>query len=313
VFTPYHRACRSKAVAAPLATPKALRVPRGLAGLDVVDLRLLPKLDWAKGFGAVWQPGEAGAKKRLTKLKTLGARYATDRDRPDVEGTTRLSPHLAFGEVSPRQVLSALAGPNAESQGAEIERQLYWREFAYHLLYHFPHTTLEPLRPEFAHFPWRDDEDELAAWQRGATGEPFVDAAMQQLWQTGWMHNRARMVVGSFLVKNLLVSWQHGARWFWDTLVDADLANNTLGWQWVAGSGADAAPYFRIFNPETQAQKFDPEAKYRNRWRSAASLKLSDPLIDNPSARKRALMAYDAMKATETGRSRSKKADQGKT
>jgi deoxyribodipyrimidine photo-lyase len=244
----------------------------------VADLQLLPKLDWAKGLADVWQPGEAGAQKRLAKLKTLSARYATDRDRPDLEGTTRLSPHLAFGEVSPRQVLEALAGPDGASQCAEIERQLYWREFAYHLLYHFPHTTLEPLRAEFAGFPWRDDEDDLKAWQRGTTGEPLVDAAMQQLWQTGWMHNRARMVVGSFLVKNLLLPWQEGARWFWDTLVDADLANNTLGWQWVAGSGADAAPYFRIFNPETQAEKFDPAAKYRSRWRSAASLQRSDGL-----------------------------------
>jgi deoxyribodipyrimidine photo-lyase len=199
--------------------------------------------------------------------------------------------------VSPRQVLRALAGPSAEGQGIEIERQLYWREFAYHLLYHFPHTTLEPLRAEFAHFPWRDDQNDLKAWQQGTTGEPLVDAAMQQLWQTGWMHNRARMVAGSFLVKNLLLPWQHGARWFWDTLVDADLANNTLGWQWVTGSGADAAPYFRIFNPETQAQKFDPDAKYRSRWRSTASLSRSEPLIDPSSARKRALMAYDTLRS----------------
>lgn len=299
VFTPFHRACLNKVASlpsvAPLAAPKALRGATGLSSLRVSDLQLLPKLDWATGFAEVWQPGEAGAKRRLSKLKTLASRYATARDRPDVEGTTRLSPHLAFGEVSPRQVIRALAGSNGESQGAEIERQLYWREFAYHLLYHFPYTTLEPLRPEFTRFPWRDDENDLRAWQRGETGEPLVDAAMQQLWQTGWMHNRARMVVGSFLVKNLLLPWQEGARWFWDTLVDADLANNTLGWQWVAGSGADAAPYFRIFNPKTQAEKFDPDAQYRNRWRSAASLSRSAPLIDPNSARKRALMAYDTL------------------
>jgi deoxyribodipyrimidine photo-lyase len=292
VFTPFHRACRSQVVSSPIAAPKVLRGPTGLSRLTIADLQLLPRIDWAKGFGDVWQPGEAGAKARLSKLKALGRRYATERDRPDREGTTRLSPHLAFGEVSPRQVLSALA-----DHGPELERQVYWREFAYHLLYHFPHTPLEPLRPEFARFPWRDDEGELKAWQRGTTGEPFVDAAMQQLWQTGWMHNRARMVVGSFLVKNLLLPWQHGARWFWDTLLDADLANNTLGWQWVAGSGADAAPYFRIFNPETQAQKFDPDAKYRNRWRSTASLSRSEPLIDLNSARKRALMAYDTLRS----------------
>jgi deoxyribodipyrimidine photo-lyase len=301
VFTPFHRACLRKVASLPSATalvaPKALRGPVGLSHLTVADLQLLPKLDWAKGLADVWQPGEAGAQKRLAKLKTLSARYATDRDRPDLEGTTRLSPHLAFGEVSPRQVLEALAGPDGASQCAEIERQLYWREFAYHLLYHFPHTTLEPLRAEFAGFPWCDDEDDLKAWQRGTTGEPLVDAAMQQLWQTGWMHNRARMVVGSFLVKNLLLPWQEGARWFWDTLVDADLANNTLGWQWVAGSGADAAPYFRIFNPETQAEKFDPAAKYRSRWRSAASLQRSEPLIDPNSARKRALMAYHTLRS----------------
>lgn len=295
VFTPFHKVCRDRAVPAPLAAARALRGPKGLSQLAVTDLQLLPKRNWAEGFSAVWQPGEAGAKKRLAKLKSLGRHYATARDRPDVEGTTRLSPHLAFGEVSPRQVLRALAG-----QGHELERQLYWREFAYHLLYHFPQTTLEPLRPEFAHFPWRDDLEELKCWQRGTTGEPFVDAAMQQLWQTGWMHNRARMVVGSFLVKNLLLPWQEGARWFWDTLVDADLANNTLGWQWVAGSGADAAPYFRIFNPETQAAKFDPAAKYRERWRSPASLTRDEPLIDPRSARMRALMAYDTLRSRST-------------
>jgi deoxyribodipyrimidine photo-lyase len=189
-----------------------------------------------------------------------------------------LSPHLHFGEISPRQIWHCFGDLAERERGnssssrdrdwrhSQFIAELGWREFAHHLLYHFPHTASEPLRAEFAHFPWRRNRDWLKAWQSGKTGYPLIDAGMRELWHTGWMHNRVRMAVASFLVKDLLISWQEGARWFWDTLVDADLAQNTLGWQWTAGCGADAAPFFRIFNPTTQAKKFDPDGAYIRRW-----------------------------------------------
>jgi deoxyribodipyrimidine photo-lyase len=202
--------------------------------------------------------------------------YSVERDRPDRAGTSRLSPYLQFGEIGPRQVWHAVRNRFADSKrsgkrkeapsGDPYLRQLVWREFAYHLLFHFPETPTNPLRAKFADFPWEDDPQALRAWQQGRTGYPYIDAGMRQLWQTGWMHNRVRMAVGSFLVKDLLIPWQRGAEWFWDTLVDADLANNTLGWQWVAGCGADAAPFFRIFNPVSQGEKFDPDGEYVRRW-----------------------------------------------
>src|SRR5262249_46335643 len=188
-------------------------------------------------------------------------------------GTSRLSPHLHFGEISPRQIWHALdrqakAKKLTESkwQSSQFITELGWREFSHHLLYHFPHTPDQPLRPEFKSFPCPRNPSFLKAWQKGRTGYPIVDAGMRELWTTGWMHNRVRMIVASFLVKDLLLSWQAGARWFWDTLVDADLAQNTLGWQWTAGCGADAAPYFRIFNPVAQGEKFDPHGDYVRCW-----------------------------------------------
>jgi deoxyribodipyrimidine photo-lyase len=207
------------------------------ASLRPAELGLLPKIDWAAGFREVWRPGEAGARRQLRRFRP--ADYRQRRDFPAVAGTSRLSPHLHFGEISPRPVW--------ETGNVDFQRQLIWREFAHHLLFHFPHTIDQPLRPEFAKFPWSKTGKRLEEWKRGRTGFPLVDAGMRELWTTGWMHNRVRMVVASFLVKDLLIPWQEGARWFWDTLVDADLANNTLGWQWVAGCGADAAPFFRIF------------------------------------------------------------------
>ncbi|SOO27006.1 Deoxyribodipyrimidine photo-lyase (fragment) [Xanthomonas phaseoli pv. phaseoli] len=196
--------------------------------------------------------------------------YRENRDRPDRVGTSQLSPHLHFGEIAPWRIASALEAQRTARNGAEIDgyiRQLGWRDFAYHLLHHFPDTTNQNLNPRFAGFDWATvDPVALQAWQRGRTGIPIVDAGMRQLWHTGWMHNRVRMIVASFLCKHLRIHWIEGARWFWDTLVDADLANNTLGWQWVAGTGADAAPYFRVFNPVTQAEKFDPHATYITRW-----------------------------------------------
>jgi deoxyribodipyrimidine photo-lyase len=223
--------------------------------------------------------------------------YAESRDYPCIEGTSRLSPHLHFGEISPRHVAAACAAHRGASS-REFLRQLGWREFAHHLLYHFPHTTSKPLRPQFARFPWKKNVEGFKRWRQGRTGFPIVDAGMRQLWSTGWVHNRARMIAGSFLVKDLMLPWQEGARWFWDTLVDADLANNTLGWQWVAGCGADAAPYFRIFNPDAQAEKFDPDKTYVRRWIPELGSPLYPaPLVDHRKARERALDAFASIKS----------------
>jgi len=281
VFTPYYHSCQASAGTdftwrPPLRLAAPRPPPHSLA-LDALELE--PKPDWAAGLRAAWTPGEAGAAVQLRRF--VADRYATTRDRPDLAGTSRLAPHLHFGEIAPWRVGKAAAN-------TEYRRQLIWREFAHHLLYHFPRTADEPLRPEFARLRWRDDPAGLRAWQRGATGFPFVDAGMRELWVTGWMHNRVRMVAGSFLVKDLLLPWQDGAHWFWDTLVDADLANNTLGWQWVAGCGADAAPFFRIFNPSAQAAKSDPQSDYVRRWSPAPRL----PILSHVTARDRALKAY---------------------
>jgi deoxyribodipyrimidine photo-lyase len=283
VFTPFWRACGTLAEPPePRPAPRALPAPaKWPASLKLDELKLLPKINWADGFREVWQPGEDGARAQLKRFAAGPvARYASDRDRPDLVGTSRLSPHLHFGEVSPRQVWHA-------ATRAEYRRQLGWREFAHHLLFHFPQTPTVPLRPDFEKFPWSKDGAGLEEWKRGRTGFPLVDAGMRELWTTGWMHNRVRMVTASFLVKDLLIPWQEGARWFWDTLVDADLANNTLGWQWVAGCGADAAPFFRIFNPAMQAEKFDPQGAYVRRWVPAPVA----PIVDHGAARERALEA----------------------
>jgi deoxyribodipyrimidine photo-lyase len=221
---------------------------------------------------ATWRPGEAGAAQQLENfLDAALAGYPEQRNFPGREGSSRLSPHLHFGEIGPRQVWHAvehrvLAERLPHDAAEAFLREIGWREFAYHLLFHFPHTPAAPLRPEFQAFPWLEDGEALRAWQRGRTGYPIVDAGMRELWSTGWMHNRVRMIVASFLVKDLLLPWHAGARWFWDTLVDADLASNTLGWQWTSGCGADAAPYFRIFNPVLQGMKLDPQGSYVRRW-----------------------------------------------
>ena len=276
VFTPFWRTCLATAdPGEPLPAPRSLPpLPKDVASVPLAALELEPKLNWAGGLRSAWQPGTAGARAELDRFLDDGIlTYAEGRNRPDLAGTSRLSPHLHFGEISPRQVWHAVRrSAEARSIPATAWRhwqfltELGWREFAHHLLYHFPHTPEQPLRAQFTRFPWRKNAAWLRAWQRGRTGYPLVDAGLRELWATGWMHNRVRMVVASFLVKNLLITWQEGARWFWDTLVDADLANNTLGWQWTAGCGADAAPYFRIFNPVTQGEKFDPDAAYIRRW-----------------------------------------------
>jgi deoxyribodipyrimidine photo-lyase len=337
VFTPFWRACLAMPEpAAPAGTPRKLPTPaRWPASEPLASFDLLPKPDWAAGLRAAWQPGEASATRQLRSFvqKAL-LNYPSTHDLPTQWGTSRLSPHLHFGEIGPRQVwhaVRAAVGPSDARKtrdAAEIYlRQLGWREFAHHLLVHFPHTTDQPLRGNFARFEWSHNRTPLQAWQNGRTGYPLADAGMRELWTTGWMHNRVRMVVASFLVKDLLLPWQDGARWFWDTLVDADLANNTLGWQWSAGCGADAAPFFRIFNPVMQSQKFDPAGEYIRRWvpelaglparwlhqpwrapaevLRAAGLTLGKtypaPIVDHTQARRLALAAFRAIRKHAQG------------
>ncbi|MBS1985154.1 MAG: deoxyribodipyrimidine photo-lyase [Bdellovibrionales bacterium] len=234
---------------------------------------LEPRIPWDQGMRAQWTPGEESARKLLqTFARKAVHEYQRGRDVPAQDGTSRLSPYLHFGEISPRRIWHTVSRDFEGDPGSlTYLKEIVWREFAYHLLFHFPHTDRQPLREQFAKFPWRavrnaETRAWLRAWQRGQTGYPLVDAGMRQLWHWGWMHNRVRMVVASFLVKHLQISWQEGAAWFWDTLVDADLASNTLGWQWTAGCGADAAPYFRVFNPILQGEKFDPEGEYIRTW-----------------------------------------------
>ena len=275
---------------------------------------------WERGIGETptWVPGEAGAYACLERFLEDGlADYEVSRDVPGIDGTSRLSPHLHFGEIGARQVWHAVrevAWTKGNARGAagpgqaSFLRQLGWREFAHYLLVHFPRIPEEPFRPEFADFPWEDDPAGLEAWKRGETGYPLVDAAMHQLLAEGWMHNRARMVAASFLTKDLLIPWQQGAAWFWDRLVDADLANNTLGWQWTAGSGPDAAPYFRVFNPVLQARRFDPEGAYARAWSGQASdpaqggRPAPSPIVDHAEARARALAAFRGIRRAGTPR-----------
>ncbi len=327
VFTPFWRHCRAQPTpAAPLPRPVYWPAPKFWPRSEALELK--PQGSWARAFGPAWTPGEQGATRAWEFFCAQGwADYTERRNRPDLPGTSRLSPHLHFGEISPRQIFAQLARlSEAVGDPKWCDRQFVtevgWREFAHHLLFHFPHTPTEPLRPDFARFPWRVDPVQLTAWQRGQTGYPIVDAGMRELWSTGWMHNRVRMIVASFLVKNLRISWVAGARWFWDTLVDADLAQNTLGWQWSAGCGADAAPYFRIFNPMTQGMKFDPAGDYVRRWVpelarlpgayvqapwTAPALELAQsgvflgrnypkPLVDHAVAREAALAAFQELK-----------------
>jgi deoxyribodipyrimidine photo-lyase len=322
VFTPFYKAClAADGPRRPLPAPDRIPAPPAWPVSDrLEDWGLRPTApDWAEGLRDRWQPGSAAADARLEAF--LDARlsaYAEDRDRPDRDGSSELSPHLHFGEIGPRQLwhrtrhLAAVKG--GEDRGSlAFLRELIWREFSHHLLHHWPHIADAPFDPRFASFPWRDDPAALGAWQTGRTGYPIVDAGMRQLWRTGWMHNRVRMIVASFLTKHLLVPWQEGARWFWDTLVDADLANNSAGWQWVAGCGVDAAPYFRVFNPVLQGRKFDPQGAYVRTWvpelralsdeaihapweRRATVDGYPGPLVDHTAARRRALAAYATIK-----------------
>jgi deoxyribodipyrimidine photo-lyase len=327
VFTPFWKTCLAKAdPAAPLPAFKRLAAPpKWPRSLALEELELEPKINWAGGLRAAWRPGETGARENLKRfLSGAFDNYSEKRNHPDTAGTSRLSPHLHFGEISPRQIWQGVARmaskrglPAAQWRGSQFLAEVGWREFAHHLLFHFPQTPTQPLRAEFKAFPWREDADWLRAWQRGRTGYPIVDAGMRELWTTGWMHNRVRMIVASFLVKDLLLSWQEGARWFWDTLVDADLAQNTLGWQWTAGCGADAAPYFRVFNPVTQGEKFDPHGHYVRRWcpelnnvpdqwvhqpwKAAIKSKINypEPIVSHALAREVALEAFGKLKAAK--------------
>ncbi len=269
VFTAFWRRCVALDIERPIPTPPVPPSPGAWPrseGLHRWRLRSRSP-DWAEGFRSVWQPGERGARARLDAFLQHGVRdYHRRRDQPGLAATSRLSPHLHFGEIGPRQIAAALERQDPGPGRDAFLRELGWREFTHYLLYHNPEVGTVNLRPEFDRMPWRDCPDDLRRWQKGATGYPLVDAGMRELWATGWMHNRVRMVVASFLTKHLLIDWRAGAAWFEDTLVDADRANNSAGWQWVAGSGVDAAPWFRIFNPVTQSRRFDPAGVYLRTW-----------------------------------------------
>jgi deoxyribodipyrimidine photo-lyase len=323
VFTPFAQACLAAHTARPVRPkPKGLTAWDGTVPSDELESwNLLPqKPNWASGFGAVWRPGEAGALARLKHfIGDALAHYADERDRPDRSASSRLSPHLHWGEISPLQCWQAVRSAmerdpgRFDRAGEKFLKELLWREFSYHLLHHWPDLPETPFRREFAEFPWRSDKQALRAWQQGRTGYPIVDAGMRELWTTGFMHNRVRMIVASFLIKDLLIPWQEGEAWFWDTLVDADIANNAASWQWVAGSGADAAPYFRIFNPVLQAEKFDPDGDYVRQWVPELAHLPADKIhrpwdtadqggypariVDHDMARKRALAALKSVKS----------------
>jgi len=330
VFTPFWKSIlagpepRTPLSAPPAPVPSSV----GASSLDLEALDLLPDRNWADGFQAHWEPGEAGAQRALARFLDSGLRsYGKGRDVPGQCNTSMLSPHLQFGEISPVQIWNAARTAEGmddtlAAAATKFLSEIAWREFAYHLLFHNPDLATENYSSTFDAFPWQFDRALFDAWKTGTTGYPIVDAGMRQLWKTGWMHNRVRMVAASFLIKHLMIDWRRGEKWFWDTLVDADVANNPAGWQWVAGSGADAAPYFRIFNPVLQGEKFDSDGTYVRRWvpelsglenkwlhkpwkapdavLRSAGIKLGqtypNPLVDHDAARKRALDAYSELR-----------------
>ena len=331
VYTPYWKQVQARDVRNPLAKVTKLSAPARVPESDNVEAwELLPtRPNWAKGFEPVWTPGENGARLRWREwLKTQGpSTYNDSRNRPDLDDTSRMAPHIHFGEISIvtmyREMQDKIeAGEVPEEHGKVFLSELAWREFSYNLTYHFPQMFDEPLMQKFAKFEWDNDNDQFTAWTKGLTGYPIVDAGMRQLWHEGHMHNRVRMIVGSFLVKDLLIDWRKGMDWFWDTLVCADPAANTASWQWVAGCGADAAPFFRIFNPISQGEKFDPDGDYVKRhcpelaklpkkyihkpWEAPpfvlrdAGIELGKdyprPIVDHGSKRKEALARYEAIK-----------------
>lgn len=327
VFTPYWKYCRQI-----LKIEPALRLEHSPTGIEMQsdrleDWKLLPTINWAAQFSEHWMPGENGAQQKLHKFVEHNLTgYKKNRDFPIKNATSRLSPHLHFGEISPRTILRAIElaklNPTCDLSSAEhFLSELGWREFSVYLLYHYPTLPHENFRREFNAFPWHNEERLLALWQRGLTGYPIIDAGMRELWATGYMHNRVRMICASFLTKGLLIDWRLGADWFLDTLVDADLANNSASWQWVAGCGADAAPYFRIFNPVLQSQKFDEDGSYIRRWvpelsqinspsihapwespnsnQFYSNTNYPPPIINHHEARARALMNYQTLKRND--------------
>ncbi len=297
VFTPFWRACMHlPAPRRPLPEPARIPGPAEVPASDPLDAwGLLPRdPDWAQGLRETWEPGEPAARARMREFFAEdAAEYEAARDEPAAARTSLLSPRLRWGELSPYTVWHAAV--SADVDAGRFLTELGWREFSWHVRFHHPDLDTENLHREFDAFPWPpEDPRKLRAWQRGRTGYPFVDAGMRELWHTGHMHNRARMVVASFLVKNLLIHWRRGEEWFWDTLVDADAASNPFNWQWVAGSGADAAPYFRVFNPEVQRQKFDPQGLYCARW--APDADRIAPIVDLVQSRAAALEGYERVK-----------------
>lgn len=325
VFTPFWKAVSAKDIPSPVKIDWRKRPNQNpdIESISLSDLQLLPDLDWDSGFTDFWKLDQYPLEIAKRFLSDQVNDYKDARDLPAQNGTSTLSPYLHWGQIGPRQVL-ALASEQYSTDGLKtFLSEIGWREFAYHLLYHFPETPDQALYQKYRDFPWEPNQKFLTAWKHGQTGYPIVDAGMRQLWQTGWMHNRVRMIVASFLVKHLLQPWQEGAKWFWDTLVDADLASNTLGWQWSAGCGADAAPYFRIFNPMTQGDKFDKEGEYIKQfcpelkklpkkfintpWEAPkeilnhAGVELGKnypyPIVDHKEAREKALAAFDKVKS----------------
>jgi deoxyribodipyrimidine photo-lyase len=325
VFAPYkRRLLQSLQLPAAFARPRKLTAPKAWPeSRELGELQLMPDRRWYERMQQHWTPGEAGAMRRARRFLANGVKgYGDTRNRPAGDGTSALSPHLHFGELSVRQLWRWGERAVPGWPDCVFASELAWREFAHHLLFYNPRTPVESLDRQFEHFPWQRNTQSQQAWQRGLTGFPIVDAGMRQLWALGWMHNRVRMIVASLLVKNLRQPWLDGARWFWDTLVDADLANNTLNWQWTAGCGADAAPYFRIFNPVTQGEKFDPDGDYVREWLpelaklparyihephlapaevlAAANVRIGEsypaPVVDLKDSRREALAAYLAMR-----------------
>jgi len=330
VFTPFWRHCLSQLEPTPLLdNPRLVKTSHSTESEPLSSWGLLPSSpDWSTGFDARWKPGEAGAQDKWQKfIENTISRYKDGRDIPIEENTSMLSPHLAFGEIGPKQLWfethQAIASREIDSEnGNKFLAEIGWREYSRYLLVHFPHITNQPFNSKFENFPWQENPELLTAWQRGQTGYPIVDAGMRELWATGYMHNRVRMIAASFLTKHCLIHWSVGMAWFWDTLVDADIANNTASWQWVAGSGADASPYFRIFNPILQGDKFDKEGAYIRKWvpelakldnkfinkpweADSKSLQLAGitlgqdypmPIVDHKQAREEALEAYKISK-----------------
>jgi deoxyribodipyrimidine photo-lyase len=330
VYTPFAKAVMKLGEPPPpIPPPKRLNgVKPPAGGVSLAGLALLPRKpvpDWAAAFADFWQPGEAGAQGQLHRfLDDALADYPTGRNLPGEDGSSRLSPHLHWGEISPRQVWHAVRGREVPPAAADTYlKEIIWREFSHSILWHQPHLPEKPLHAEYGHFPYLPNAKAQKAWQQGQTGYPIVDAGMRQLWRLGWMHNRVRMVVASLFIKHLLQPWQDGEAWFWDTLVDADLGNNSFNWQWVAGCGADASPFFRVFNPVLQGEKFDPAGDYvrefvpelakvpdkwvHRPWEAPADVlrgagvvlgkTYPEPIIDHATGRARALEALATMKA----------------